>query len=100
MSNFQDTNENYEKLKTKMFDLQFKINSYEKNISELVENISILENESKMISEKIMNKKKELEKEQASNNELKKTFIESNKNLEQIDTAISSLYNMLDIINI
>ena len=96
MSNFEDTNANYEKLKTKIFDLQFKIKSHEKNISELVEIIKDFEEQSKIISENIHNKKKELEKEETNNNELKKTLLESNKNLEQIDTAIISLSQMLD----
>lgn len=96
MSNFEDTNANYEKLKTKIFDLQFKIKSHEKNISELVEIINEFEIQSKIISENIHNKKKELEKEETNNNELKKTLLESNKNLEQIDTAIISLSQMLD----
>lgn len=96
MSNFEDTNANYEKLKTKIFDLQFKIKSHEKNISELIDTIQEYEIQAKLLNENINIKKNELEQEENKNNELKKTLLESNKNLEQIDTAISSLSQMLD----
>lgn len=96
MSTFEDTNANYEKLKNKIFDLQFKIKQHDKNISELEKTIQEYEAQQKILNETIIHKKNELNEEDTKNNDLKKTLNDSNKNLEHIDSAISALSLMLD----
>jgi|TARA_B110000483_G_scaffold38060_1_gene46882 chromosome segregation ATPase len=96
MSKFDNTNANYEELKEKIFELNFKIKDQEKNIGELNNNIIVLEKEEDEIKNLINSKRIELELIMKNNIDLQNTLEESNKNLEHIDLAILSLSSILN----
>lgn len=96
MSKFDNTNANYEELKEKIFELNYKIKNQEKNIEELNNNIVLLEKEEEGIKDLINTKRIELELTMKNNIDLQSTLEESNKNLEHIDLAILSLSSILN----